>query len=978
MPIEKTPFIAFATHPHLRRSFVEAKPLVVIDAVSFDIVWANASGAQLFAHRTISSLIEAGAPKDSIIFRQFRAAAATLSAPGAQKSFTINLARRLGRVQVAAKASRFALNGNAYIAFECEAGSSDRHSLVEGLTQQDGELALVDGDGTIVEQSDGFSATGLNMTAIKALKARLAATGNTFVESLESSQSGIWSLQFGTLNDEPPLFLLFVSGEIGASLAPAETDLPRTGPAETRSPSRSALDVIAAIDASLGALETVTAEIEEAPPSPVRRITPEPEPVGEDGEQARAATAIRPARFVWRTDATGTITDISNELGEAINSDTTTFVGLSFAELENRFGVLGGRQIDGLVREAETWSGRTIEWPLGTDGRHVPIDLAALPTYTRERYFDGFRGFGLVRLGEETIHVEMPQPEIRQERKPEATDSSSGMSGPNQLSDAERRALGEIADRLKAMGAGLAEDQPPEPVIEKTSPVRRKTLSTLPVMKTPEPKPPQSDTSDIDDMATAILIQAQGEVLHANPAFLSLSGYGSRDALVAAGGPDALLERGEDERLFLLTADGGRLAVSVHLRSIIWQSGHALAMSLMPDGPDTGFPHTHSALQREAASPARAESIDEDSELGEILETATDGILIIDQDKRVRSLSISAQALFGIEEREAEGMSASELFARESRRELDAELDRLLEHQSSPLIPKGLELIAREAGGGLIPLFMTLGRLPRSGEICAVMRDITDLKKREDELRTVRRDARQAETERDMFLAVIRQELRQPLDAIVSLSETMNRQTFGPLGDDHYHALAREISSRGRQARATVKRLLGEIEDAETAEAARAALAFPTLTAGQMNDTIAEAVSLLQPRANGRRIIIRTSLSPALSETRADFENLRRLSSELLKESIQFTPAGGQIVVSTARAENGDTILRFRDNGIAPERRHVRTDHAPHDKAEVGTPHIAAARQLAEAMGGHLDISSVPSEGMVVLVHLRQADSAQT
>jgi hypothetical protein len=30
----------------------------------------------------------------------------------------------------------------------------------------------------------------------------------------------------------------------------------------------------------------------------------------------------------------------------------------------------------------------------------VPVDLAALPTYTRSREFDGFRGFGVVRLSD--------------------------------------------------------------------------------------------------------------------------------------------------------------------------------------------------------------------------------------------------------------------------------------------------------------------------------------------------------------------------------------------------------------------------------------------------------------------------------------------------------------------------------------------------------------------------------------------------
>ncbi|TGU03585.1 hypothetical protein EN799_68150, partial [bacterium M00.F.Ca.ET.156.01.1.1] len=41
-------------------------------------------------------------------------------------------------------------------------------------------------------------------------------------------------------------------------------------------------------------------------------------------------------------------------------------------------------------------------WPVEGTSLMVPIDLAALPTYTRSREFDGFRGFGIVRLADAT------------------------------------------------------------------------------------------------------------------------------------------------------------------------------------------------------------------------------------------------------------------------------------------------------------------------------------------------------------------------------------------------------------------------------------------------------------------------------------------------------------------------------------------------------------------------------------------------
>jgi hypothetical protein len=52
------------------------------------------------------------------------------------------------------------------------------------------------------------------------------------------------------------------------------------------------------------------------------------------------------------------------------------------------------------LKRRDTWSGKTIHWPVEGTSLMVPVDLAALPTYTRSRDFDGFRGFGIVRLAD--------------------------------------------------------------------------------------------------------------------------------------------------------------------------------------------------------------------------------------------------------------------------------------------------------------------------------------------------------------------------------------------------------------------------------------------------------------------------------------------------------------------------------------------------------------------------------------------------
>ena len=65
-----------------------------------------------------------------------------------------------------------------------------------------------------------------------------------------------------------------------------------------------------------------------------------------------------------------------------------------------------GGEISDLLERRDTWSGRSVLWPIeGTDLR-APVDLAALPVYGRNREFDGFKGFGIVRLADAVIDAE--------------------------------------------------------------------------------------------------------------------------------------------------------------------------------------------------------------------------------------------------------------------------------------------------------------------------------------------------------------------------------------------------------------------------------------------------------------------------------------------------------------------------------------------------------------------------------------------
>ena len=72
--------------------------------------------------------------------------------------------------------------------------------------------------------------------------------------------------------------------------------------------------------------------------------------------------------------------------------------------------------------------------------------------------------------------------------------------------------------------------------------------------------------------------------------------------------------------------------------------------------------------------------------------------------------------------------------------------------------------------GGLVPLYITMGRIEDGEKLCAVLRDITAWKRSAEELINARREAEKASLAKSEFLAKISHDIRSPLNAISGFS----------------------------------------------------------------------------------------------------------------------------------------------------------------------------------------------------------------
>jgi len=901
--------------------------------------------------------------------------------------------------------------------------------------------------------------------------------------------------------------------------------------------------------------------------------SPEAEIIGSASsvtEQAAEDAASKPAgfafhrdgratRFVWKIDAEGRFSEVSNEFSDAVGPHAADINGMAFTDLAALFHLDPGGKIAELLNKRDTWSGKTIWWPVEGTSLMVPVDLAALPTYTRTREFDGFRGFGIVRIGDATedpnaigltltrsvpedvaeaeastasepdeaqaalsvspegLPLEWPSPEedVSSGQAPSLLDWPEGerpalkiVDNPGRrlsdkviqleerrparrdgLTPGEQAAFREIArqldgfiDRREEEFTAEAPSAPETPSVEPNEPVaidpdqdphallsgETKSSASEEIIESPvetapetkemsselvsdveedisgaetgtfaeeaeeisadataeldsgaeaaveepaepaekpkaaseEPAGPPPELSDrellsqmipvreriglsaeiIDQMPIALLVHNGDVLIHGNPEFLRLTGYSTIEELAELGGLDALLQRQDLEDK---TADAGGMAVvraddivvpvTARLQSVRWDDSTALMLALMPivseNTASTESSETAEVIPLRSMRPADqlARLQVEVEELRAILETATDGVVIIGAEGDIRSMNRSASALFNYDNEEINGKPFVTLFAHESQRAILDYLSGLSGHGVASVLNDGREVIGREASGGFLPLFMTIGKLTSSNGYCAVIRDITQWKRTEEELRTAKRSAETANAHKSEFLAHVSHEIRTPLNAIIGFADMMATERFGPIGHPRYVEYANDIGRSGRH----VLDIVNDLLDISKIEAGEMELDF---IAVGLNETVSEAVSLVQPQANGQRVIIRTALSHAVPPVVADLRSVKQIVLNILSNAIRFTPSGGQIVVSTAYETNGNVVLRVRDTGIGMTRSELELAMKPFrqvpgatrkrgDGTGLGLP---LTKAMVDANRAAFAITSAPNEGTLV------------
>jgi CheY-like chemotaxis protein/nitrogen-specific signal transduction histidine kinase len=230
----------------------------------------------------------------------------------------------------------------------------------------------------------------------------------------------------------------------------------------------------------------------------------------------------------------------------------------------------------------------------------------------------------------------------------------------------------------------------------------------------------------------------------------------------------------------------------------------------------------------------------------------------------------------------------------------------------------------------------------------AVVIDIDDRRKAEEALK-------EADRRKDEFLAMLAHELRNPLAPIRNAVQALRR-----LGSpDPQLQWIREVIDRQAEHLA---RLVDDLLDVSRITQGKIALRQERL---ELMAVIARALETSRPNIDARKHHLNVSLPQEPIRLEGDLIRLAQVVSNLLNNAAKFTEEGGQIWL-TAESQEGEIVLRVRDNGVG-----IPADLLPRifdlftqadrslDRSQGGLGiGLSLARSIVEMHGGQVEAAS--------------------
>jgi signal transduction histidine kinase len=212
--------------------------------------------------------------------------------------------------------------------------------------------------------------------------------------------------------------------------------------------------------------------------------------------------------------------------------------------------------------------------------------------------------------------------------------------------------------------------------------------------------------------------------------------------------------------------------------------------------------------------------------------------------------------------------------------------------------------------------------------------------------------------------AQVAHEVRNPLGSITLNLDLLQKEIARLAGGGHS---PEEGDGLVAEMRGEIHRIQKVLE--EYLQFAR--LPKPQLQAVELNEMLAQKLDFMAGTFESARVKRLTHFDPAAGVIHADAGQLWQATLNLIRNSLDAMPDGGELTVGTWR-EGGQVRLRVTDTGKGMSEEQLKKVFAPFFTTKPGGTGLGLAlvQQIAAEHGGHLECESVQGKGSTFTIFL--------
>jgi signal transduction histidine kinase len=288
-----------------------------------------------------------------------------------------------------------------------------------------------------------------------------------------------------------------------------------------------------------------------------------------------------------------------------------------------------------------------------------------------------------------------------------------------------------------------------------------------------------------------------------------------------------------------------------------------------------------------------------------------------------------------------------------------------------------LELNGLRRDGTELPIEISLSMLQLEGSVMVMsaIRDISERKRFQDELRRKNIELEQASRAKDRFLATMSHELRTPLNEIIGFTGTMLMGLAGPLTPDQERQL-RTVQSSGRH----LLSLINDLLDVARIESGKVELALAEVSCSAL---VEDVTATLRPLAENKGVVLRMEQPPSAVTVQSNERALNQILLNLVNNAIKFTDAGAVVVRLREHDDDGERGVAVSVTDTGPgirkddQARRFQAftqldagDTRRHEGTGLG---LHLSQKLAGLLGAWITCESEPGQGSCFTLHIRRA-----